>query len=98
LDGWNYFLGNGFDYFHASRVIGSGDTINEFPFFTFFQADLHPHLLGFPYFIVACGMGHGLLARDAPPTREAAPGIWAFVKRWVVRLAPAGLLAFVGGT
>ena len=33
-----------FDYFHASRVIGPEQfkTINEFPFFTFFHADLHP--------------------------------------------------------
>jgi len=40
-----------FDYWHASRVIASGDTINEFPFFTFFHADLHPHLLAFPFFL-----------------------------------------------
>ncbi|HTD52212.1 MAG TPA: DUF2298 domain-containing protein, partial [Thermoanaerobaculia bacterium] len=98
LDGWNYFFGKGLDYFHASRVIGSGDTINEFPFFTFFQADLHPHLLGFPYFIATFAIGHRFLVREAPPPGEAAPGIWASVKRWVVRLAPAGLLAFVGGT
>src|SRR6266545_6074633 len=50
------FAGNltrDFDYWHASRVIGSGKTINEFPFFTFFHADLHPHLLAFPFFISA---------------------------------------------
>ena len=51
-------LGNGFDYWHASRVIANGDTINEFPFFTFLQADLHPHLTAFPYFIAAVAVAH----------------------------------------
>src|SRR5262249_20019110 len=69
LDGWNYFVygisrhaaGKDFNYFSASRVIAAGDTINEFPFFTFFQADLHPHLLAFPYFIAAFAVGHRFL-------------------------------------
>ncbi|HEY6929349.1 MAG TPA: DUF2298 domain-containing protein, partial [Thermoanaerobaculia bacterium] len=98
LDGWNYFLGNGFDYFHASRVIGAGDTINEFPFFTFFQADLHPHLLAFPYFIAAFVIGHRYLVREISAPPAPTPGAWAFVKRWSVRLAPSFLLALVAGT
>ncbi|MBC8646100.1 MAG: hypothetical protein H7X85_02985, partial [Thermoanaerobaculia bacterium] len=35
LDAWKKPFDRGFDYWHASRVIGAGDTINEFPFFTF---------------------------------------------------------------
>lgn len=53
FDAWTRPFAKDFDYWHASRVIGAGDTINEFPFFTFFHADLHPHLLGFPFFIAA---------------------------------------------
>ena len=53
FDAWSHPFARDFDYWHASRVIGSGDTINEFPFFTFFHADLHPHLLAFPFFIAA---------------------------------------------
>ncbi|HEU5249163.1 MAG TPA: DUF2298 domain-containing protein, partial [Thermoanaerobaculia bacterium] len=53
LDAWAHPFAKDFDYWHASRVIGSGDTINEFPFFTFFHADLHPHLLAFPFFVAA---------------------------------------------
>ncbi|HMF10629.1 MAG TPA: DUF2298 domain-containing protein, partial [Thermoanaerobaculia bacterium] len=87
LDGWGYFLGRGFDYFHASRVIGAGDTINEFPFFTFFQADLHPHLLGFPYFIAAFAVGHRFLVREPGP----GGGFW---RRW----SPAFFFAFTAGT
>jgi YYY domain-containing protein len=70
LDAWNAPLGKGFDYWHASRVIASGDTINEFPFFTFFQADLHPHLLAFPFFIAAFAVAHRFIERG--PWR--APG------------------------
>ena len=52
LDAWSAPFAKDFDYWHASRVIGpeSFKTINEFPFFTFFHADLHPHLLAFPVF------------------------------------------------
>ena len=53
FDAWAHPFARDFDYWHASRVIGAGDTINEFPFFTFFHADLHPHLLAFPFFIAA---------------------------------------------
>ena len=60
LDAWSKPLAADFDYWHASRVIGPEKfkTINEFPFFTFFHADLHPHLLAFPYFIAAFAVAH----------------------------------------
>ncbi len=60
LDAWKAPLAAEFDYWHASRVIGQENfkTINEFPFFTFFHADLHPHLLAFPYFIAAFAVAH----------------------------------------
>jgi uncharacterized membrane protein len=40
-------------YWTATRVIP--DTINEFPFFTFLYADLHAHLMGLAYTLVALG-------------------------------------------
>jgi YYY domain-containing protein len=60
LDAWNAPFAADFDYWHASRVIGPENfkTINEFPFFTFFHADLHPHLLAFPFFIAAFVIAH----------------------------------------
>ncbi len=60
LDAWNAPFAADFDYWHASRVIGPENlkTINEFPFFTFFHADLHPHLLAFPFFIAAFVVAH----------------------------------------
>ena len=95
FDAWKAPLGKGFDYWHASRVIGNGNTINEFPFFTFFQADLHPHLLAFPFFLAAFAAGHRLLERrpisETPPTprdwRDRIAGAW-----------PSVLLAFLAGT
>ncbi len=86
LDAWNAPFAADFDYWHASRVIGPEDfkTINEFPFFTFFHADLHPHLLAFPFFIAAFVVAHRWM--------EMEGGFG--VRRWVWLLLPA----FVTGT
>ncbi|HEV8611467.1 MAG TPA: DUF2298 domain-containing protein [Thermoanaerobaculia bacterium] len=66
LDAWARPFAKDFDYWHASRVIGSGDTINEFPFFTFFHADLHPHLLAFPFFIAAFAVADRWIEMGVP--------------------------------
>jgi YYY domain-containing protein len=75
-----------FDYWAASRVIGPENfkTINEFPFFTFFHADLHPHLLAFPYFVASFAMAHRWLERGA----GKGTGRWAWLP----------LVALVAGT
>ncbi len=39
-----------FDYWRSTRVIPF--TINEFPFFSFLFADLHPHMIGIPFTIL----------------------------------------------
>jgi YYY domain-containing protein len=98
LDAWARPFSKDFDYWHASRVIGSGDTINEFPFFTFFHADLHPHLLAFPFFIAAFAVADRWIEIG---TREfQVPGSklqgtrWEFL-RWA---APALLVALVAAT
>src|SRR5689334_136629 len=85
LDAWNAPFARDFDYFHASRVIAAGNTINEFPFFTFFHADLHPHLLAFPYFVAAFAVAHRWM--------ERGPGEWKMRRMpWTL------LLALVAGT
>ena len=43
-----------FDWFGPSRVIG--DTINEFPFFSFLLGDLHAHLLAIPFTLLAVAL------------------------------------------
>lgn len=69
-----------FDFWRSSRVIPN-NTINEFPFWTFLFADLHPHLMSIPYQVVSLGallqLAHsglpagglpagGRMGRDAP--------------------------------
>jgi YYY domain-containing protein len=87
LDAWAAPFAADFDYWHASRVIGPENfkTINEFPFFTFFHADLHPHLLAFPYFIAAFAVAQRWIERG----REAG---------WGRELPGMLLVALVAGT
>ncbi|MDQ3707102.1 MAG: DUF2298 domain-containing protein [Chloroflexota bacterium] len=46
---YNYYPS--FNYWDASRIIN--DTINEFPYWTFLFADLHPHLIDMPFTVMA---------------------------------------------
>ena len=64
----------GYDYWAASRVIPN--TINEFPFWTFLFADLHPHLIAVPFGLVLVGLAlNWILSSEVRPdasTRAAA--------------------------
>lgn len=94
LDAWKAPFGRGFDYWHASRVIGDGKTIDEFPFFTFFHADLHPHLLAFPFFIAAFAVATRVLEVPSRPPGKPAPSWRERIAEWW----PPLLLAFLAGT
>jgi YYY domain-containing protein len=74
--------GNVYDYWAPSRVIPY--TINEFPFWTFLFADLHPHLIAMPFGMLLVGLSlnwllsweergcsPATLARVAKPGRAA---------------------------
>ena len=93
LDAWARPFSRDFDYWHASRVIGQGDTINEFPFFTFFHADLHPHLLAFPFFLAAFAVADRWIERGPAPS-GGNPGISALAGR----TGPFLLVALVSAT
>jgi YYY domain-containing protein len=45
-----------FNYWSASRVIP--DTINEFPLFSFLNGDLHAHMTGTPFLLLAAAVGY----------------------------------------
>jgi YYY domain-containing protein len=62
-----------YNYWDPSRVIP--DTINEFPYFSFLFADLHPHMIGIPFTVLFLSLAYAWL-RPAPtssppwPTRQ----------------------------
>ncbi len=49
-----------YDYWGPSRVIPY--TINEFPFWSFLFADLHPHMIGIPFTILFLGLAYNMVA------------------------------------
>jgi YYY domain-containing protein len=58
-------------YWNPSRVMPHGE-INEFPFFTFLYADLHAHLIGLPFTLLALGLSVEALRRKAQPLLQGA--------------------------
>jgi len=46
-----------FDYWRSSRIIPF--TINEFPFWSFLFADLHPHVIDLPIAVLMLGTCRG---------------------------------------
>ena len=95
FDAWARPFAKDFDYWHASRVIGAGDTINEFPFFTFFHADLHPHLLAFPFFLAAFAVAHRWIEAGIPESIVESPKSKAATGSFLNRAAPFLLVALV---
>ncbi|MEM7539411.1 MAG: DUF2298 domain-containing protein, partial [Chloroflexota bacterium] len=64
VDGFNQTIGNGqplppYDFWGPSRVIPY--TINEFPYWSFLFADLHPHMIGIPFAALFLGLLFTLL-------------------------------------
>ena len=66
FDGQPLVLRPEWPYWNPTRVIP--DTINEFPFFTFLYADLHPHLLALP--LTLGTLAAAVAAVVAPPKSE----------------------------
>jgi YYY domain-containing protein len=79
----------GFDYWGPTRVIPF--TINEFPYFSFLFADLHPHMIGIPFTIlflalafnvVAGGGGRGADGRGQWVVTPLCLGALAVINTW----------------
>ncbi|NMB62236.1 MAG: hypothetical protein GYA18_07855 [Chloroflexi bacterium] len=69
---WTPQRSGGTWWWRASRVISDYDAagnfrevIDEFPAFTFFLADLHPHVLSMPFFLLCIGVGLNLFLGDS---------------------------------
>lgn len=59
---------SGFDYWGPTRVIP--ETINEFPFFSFLFADLHPHMINMPFTILFVALLLNLVRKSSMANRE----------------------------
>jgi len=66
-----------FNFWDPSRIISSA-SINEFPFWSFLYADLHPHLIDMPFTLMAAGFGMNLAfaGRIVPPTAGLGTSSW----------------------
>jgi uncharacterized membrane protein len=72
-----------YDFWGPSRVIG--ETINEFPYWSFTFADLHPHMIGIPFSVLFLGLGLTVLLTQGVDWRQA----WRY---GLLLLAAFGLL------
>ena len=77
--GWLWWMG--------SRVLqdfnlsgAATEIINEFPFFSYLLADLHPHVLGMPFVLLAVGLALNLAYRGLGEKIEAIQ-----IKEWFKR-------------
>ena len=89
---------NGIIWWRASRVLSDFniagtrfEVIDEFPFFSFFLADLHPHVLAMPFVLITIGLAFQfyLILKDS-----GFINIKSWIKRsefWVIALLVGGL-------
>ncbi|KTG25122.1 DUF2298 domain-containing protein [Haloferax profundi] len=70
---------NEFSYWDASRVIPG--TINEFPLFAWLNGDLHAHMMGTPFLLLAAGIAFAYFStpEDAVWERRRLVGVTALV-------------------
>jgi uncharacterized membrane protein len=58
----------GFNYWDPSRVVGP--TINEFPYWSFLFADLHPHMMNLPFTLLVIALALNWLLWQRAPIRR----------------------------
>ncbi len=69
-----------FDYWQSSRIIPF--TINEFPFWSFLFADLHPHVIDLPIAVLMLGILAALILTEK--TEEKGPFIAPQARRFII--------------
>lgn len=63
-----------YNYWDPTRVIAY--TINEFPFFSFLFADLHPHMINIPFALLFVALLFNVLRRAEPRSRGKSLWVW----------------------
>ncbi|HUO57411.1 MAG TPA: DUF2298 domain-containing protein [bacterium] len=90
-------LQHGWDYFQASRIVPvppSDKLINEFPAFSFFLSDLHPHLMAIPFVLLAIATAYSLLKAGSFDTGVyAGSSLWKWAQG-IVMVLIFGVLSF----
>ena len=92
-----------YNYWDPTRVIP--ETINEFPFFSFLFADLHPHMIGIPFTILFLSLVFNWLlpqnervsesANGELLTRHSSSSAISSVLRWLVIPFVLGAIAVI---
>lgn len=105
MDGFHQVLHVGWpfriNYFNSSRVIvdgvppNIGNTINEFPFFSFIHADLHPHVMAIPFVLIFIILLYEFLLGFRPHSLKTTP--LAFGGKYLVLCLALGSLGFING-
>jgi YYY domain-containing protein len=62
----------GFNYWDPSRVVGF--TINEFPYWSFLFADLHPHMINLPFTLLVLALALNWLRRQPSLENRSSRG------------------------
>lgn len=92
-------------WWRGSRVLtdytltgGEQEVIDEFPFFSFLLADVHPHVLALPFVLIAVALALNLFLSAGPRLEGEAAAGGGFA-RWLAlgRSALAGVIAASGG-
>jgi YYY domain-containing protein len=85
-----------FDWWAPSRVVGAGDTINEFPAFSFILSDLHAHVLALPFAALSILVALNLLLGESEGLAALGPPRWRFLALVVSALCLGSLYAING--
>ncbi len=62
-----------YNYWDPTRVIPA--TINEFPYFSFLFADLHPHMIGIPFTVLFLSLAYNWFRPNEPTSLRSQPAI-----------------------
>lgn len=82
-----------FDFWQSSRIIPF--TINEFPYWSFLFADLHPHVIDMPIEVLMLGVIAAFLLKPAVEPGEPPPSRWSQGALYLLAAFTLGTIACV---